>query len=247
MKMGLGVKSLCALAVMFAASTAANAAVSFGLDVKINGDAPARDDVTKAYLTATFENDGANKVKLTLDATNLETVSSTQFIVDWLFNLSPTYDFTSNPLTFSLLTSNVIEATGFPQTGQNFSNGGNSIKGGLFDIQFSFQTSNSPAGGRFFEDEVVVYSIMANGLTEDAFKFKSAPDGTKPNDPQGGYYSAAKLQGLPNNGSGSVGGMTFTNGGGGGGGGGGVPEPMSVAVWSVLGLTFAGARYLRRS
>ncbi len=42
--------------------------------------------------------------------------------------------------------------------------------------------------------------------------------------------------------------ITDPNGeGNGGGGGGGVPEPMSVAVWSLLGLAFAGARYLRRS
>ena len=57
-----------------------------------------------------------------------------------------------------------------------------------FDIDFSFQTANTP--GRFDGSDVIVYTITYAGLKETDFALTNA-------DGSGLYYMAAHIQGIP--------------------------------------------------
>lgn len=173
--------SVAALAAMLLPAVASAAAVTFNLNVLVNGDQP------QGSLSATFADTGANEVTLTM--TN--NLSAGEFDVYWMFNLNPY----PNPLTPTYVSGQ--QAVAF-LTGPT--EGSNAIQGGLFDFGFEFQTSNQ-GSGRFTPGETSVYKFTGLGLDALDFVDYSTPS----NSGTSGWISAARIQGIVNNGSGSIG------------------------------------------
>lgn len=166
------------LALLAAASFAQ---VRLDLTTTINGDTPTGGS---PFATALFENAGANTVRLTMS----NTMPTSNFINDWVFNVN-----TTSPLSFNWQSGNKASVKYDP----NDITGGSSMKGGLFDILFDFPTSGSDPN-RFNGGESSVYLISGSGLTASSFLATSLANKYSP----GGYLSAARVQGF--GGSGSV-------------------------------------------
>lgn len=206
------------------ASASARAQVIIPLETPINGSSPS------GALKATFSDVGANTVKLTMDATGL--TGSDQYVPDWLFNLTPSWNFGANPLTFNYFSGIQAESVAASLNGYN---GGSNVKGGLFDVLFTFKNGNSgtPPLTRLTAGSTSVYTIMGNGLSASSFAAMSVPDGGNP----GGYFSAADVRAIPpSGGSGSIGAPTVLA----------VPEPSSVELSAMLGLVLLGRIGWRR-
>jgi len=196
----------------------ANAAVVFDVDTVTNGDTPAG---TGPWLRATFEQTGANTVQLTME----NFLSSGEFLVGWGFNVSDTILASGfNATNVSFVSGDAAEGI---QVGSNVSNVNNSTKAGLFDIVFSYD--NAPPSARFVGGETSVYTFTAAGLTENDFLAFSAPE---PPNVAGGWLTAARLQGLPNGGSGSIG---------------AIPEPAFYQMSGLLILGGLGALRMRKN
>lgn len=203
-------KYLALTGLCLALSGAAQAQVVFDLNTLTNGNTPAGD---APWLRATFQNDGANTVKLTME----NFLSSGEFVRFWGFNVEDSF-------IASLSASYVSGQTATFSKGNNFTNIQASTQAGLFDLLFEFP--NAPPGQRFIGGETSVYKFTATGLTEDDFKVLSFPHPTN-----GSFYSAARLQGLPNDegpneGSGSIGAP--------------IPEPAFYQMSGLLLLGGAG-------
>ncbi|MGE3821136.1 MAG: hypothetical protein AB7I30_17115 [Isosphaeraceae bacterium] len=204
--------------------SSSRAQVIIPLDAPINGAAP------PGTLTATFRDAGADTVRLTMDATGL--TGSDQYVPVWLFNLTPSWDFGANPLTFTHFGGIEAESVSASLNGYD---GGSNVKGGLFDVQFSFKTSNSgtPPLTRLSAGTSSVYTIVGNGLSASSFSALSAPGGGRP----GGYFSAADVRAIPpSGGSGSIGAPSLAS----------VPEPSPVALSMLLGVALLGRLGWRR-
>lgn len=218
--------SLALVAAFLATATAntSSAYVKFALNTSTNGDFPVKVNNALPALTATFTNSGANTVSLVLDAANLV---STEFIPFWLFN------YAGDPLADNLAFAPVggageLEKVKLSDT-QSL-NGGPQVKAGLFNVLLKFRTPGSQ--NRFNGSETLTFTITGNGLTETDFLLPSM-DGPS-NSGSGGWYTAARIQGIPGGLSGSIGTMMV------------VPEPASIAVWGLLGLAGVVRKYLRR-
>lgn len=193
MKLANGGLRLATLAFVAAATVpSAFGAIIFNLGAPINGSIP---DGVAPYASATLENNGANTVKVTLK--NLAPTSN--FIVRFNLNLTSNID-----VSFAHLSGNVADST---TDGPNHSDGHPSMMAGLFDIVFSYPTSNSNPN-RFKGGEDSIYNLTGTGLDETDFLAQST----------GGYMAAARFQGISNDGSGTVG---------------LVPEPASLAAVAV--------------
>jgi hypothetical protein len=224
-------RSLCGVMLaVVALSTGhiARASVIFGLDTSLNGAFPTKVNNALPALTATFTDAGADTVTLTLNATNL---LAEEFIPFWLFN------YNGNPIADDLTASTNPPGELFGtvlSVPQNLS-GGNQVKGGLFNVLFQFNTNN--AANRFNGGESIVLTLTTtpgSGLFETDFLAFSI-DKPSPNPSAGGWYSAAEIRGIPDDGdettSGSIGTKGTLNL---------VPEPSSMALLLIGGFALAG-------
>jgi hypothetical protein len=203
-----------------------SAYVQFELDTSTNGDFPVKVNNANPALTATFTNAGADTVTLVLDATNLV---SSEFIPFWLFNYVGDPD--ADNLAFSPI-GGAAELESVVLSASQSLNGGSQVKAGLFNVLLNFRTSNSQ--NRFTGSESLTLTITGDGLTETDFLLPSI-NGPE-NSGVGGWYTAARIQGIPGDKSGSIGTTSAS-----------VPEPASVAVWGLLGLVGLGCVHRRRS
>ena len=127
------------------------------------GTAPAGD---APWLTATFEDTGANEVTLTLEATNL---TGSEFVSEWYFNFDPELDIEKLSIEFD---SGIMAAvfTTPPEKKNKFKADGD----GYFDIKFTFPTTNNKPDLRFSVGDKSVYTISGIvGLSAASFNFLS--------------------------------------------------------------------------
>jgi hypothetical protein len=226
-KLGIHMIKLLSKASLFFGAVALSASagatvITMNLTTGINGSTPYATD-KMPWLTATFTDmaaqNGQNVVQLVL-TNNLVNASTGQptgeFVTDWLFNIDPTI----SGLSYSWVSgfkANVL----YEQT-----NGGNSIKAGIFDIDFAGGTANTD---RFNGGMSSVYSFSAANLSANSFAFTSNE----------GYYTAADVKGIGNGLSGSIGTKTLGNTKPPAA----VPEPGSIML---LGAGLAGVVFARR-
>jgi len=157
----------------------ANAALIFNLGTQFsNGTFPAG---SSPWLKATFEQNGANNVRLTME--NLLS-DPDEFVSLWGFNLAPLL----NPLNLSASlfstttnTNDITASTGVD--GQNLDGGGR------YDIWFNFDIS--PPGDRFLGGDTVVFDFTMTGLVEADFDFLASVQGGS-----GPFKTAAHIQGI---------------------------------------------------
>lgn len=204
--------------------SASAAVVQFNFDNEFSGgQIPAG---ATPWLTATFDDGGsAGSVQLTLDSG----LVANEFYSGIYFNLDPALD--ASALGFAYDGASTGPAASVSTGTDAFQADGD----GLYDILFSFPTSN--AGDRFGAGESVTYSITGAGLTADDFAFFSAPRGGK-----GPFFAAAHVQGI---------GVEFCSdqdaaAGGCGSGWIAPPVPVPAAVWlfasGLLGLVGVARR-----
>jgi hypothetical protein len=202
--------------------------VTFNLTSGINGTTPLSSDKAP-WLTATFTDitlaNGKSAVELVMTNNLVNAVTGTpsgEYVSDWLFNVDPRIASFSYAYVSGYRASVSVGAV----------DGGASIKGGTFDIDFSGGTAGS---NRFSGGMTSVYDFIGTGLTANAFAFTSDL----------GYYSAADIKGIPTGLSGSIGALTVgsptllpaasVN----------VPEPASLALFGLGVAAIAGVK--RRS
>ena len=198
----------------------ASADIVFTLGRIYNGDTPAG---SAPFARATFADLGSNKVKLTME--NLATGSAGQFIENWTFNVSDRdllgdLEFTYKPGDSTDLNEAIdidVDANDVDASG-----GGSLGKG--FDIGFDFLTANKK--NRFEQGEISVYEIKYTG--SDGPLMASLFDAVTSE----GLYTSIHVQGIPAA-LGSSGAAT-------------VPEPSSLALWSLFGVVGLGVEVVRR-
>ena len=201
--------------IVFAPSTAPGDIV-MDLNTPINGAVP-------GSLRATFATVSPGTVTLTMQSFG----ASTEFVNGWGFNIAPSYNFTTDPLTFTFQGSSTGVAATAITTGHEHTEGGAQYKAGFFDIFFQFPATGG--GGRFNGGENVVYSIVGNSITEDFFEYMTS----SPVSGFGGpYYSAADIKGLPGSLSGSIGVSA-------------IPEPSAPIMFAAV-LGIYGVRRRRK-
>jgi len=209
---------------------AASAALSFTIDG--TSEFSESGSTFDGSISVTFENNGTDTVKLTIDASGM-TGPSTAFISGFYFNAPE--DATAAQVT--AVSASVINPS---PTTVSFDSGLNEFKAdgdGFFDYFLDFPTSDGPT--QFKPGEILMLNLTADGLTEDFF------DGISVNGPVGktGFPVVARIQGLGTDGEGSG----FFNGDGGGGGP-VVPEPstLALAIGCIVPLAAIGLIRRRR-
>lgn len=176
-----------------AAVSAHAASFSFNFNSIVSGTAPSGSNIA----TLTIADSGANAVLVTLN--HNATSATGQFITELYFNLNPFIVPTQSGQTPSGKFSGGIVAS---------SNGVGSA-GVNFDLQQSFETSNSGGGvNRLKPGEAISFNLSGAGL--DATDFLSLSTGNRTD-----LYAMIHLQGLPNGQSVKLG---------------AVPEPATLAA-----------------
>jgi len=171
-------KKLALLLIGSALIGSASATVTLDLGTNINGSVAGAG--SPSWLTAQFETLSTGTVQLTM--TNNMTTASGGFVTSWLFN-------SNKAITgFSNLSGPVATSATY---GSNAQTGANDIKGGLYDVLFSFTSSNN--ANRLSGQKSTIYTLTGTGLTENDFLSTSIAGGS--NNPGSGYYTAAKIQG----------------------------------------------------
>ena len=132
-------------------------------------------------LIMTFEQNGDNTVKLTLNTAYMP--HSASKISDVWFNVG-------GGLSYSDLTFSQIGGVGT----KSISQGGNVSSAGIFDVNFNYKTSGPK--GTFYYGMTSVYNITATGLVESDFSDLST----------GGYFAAMHVNNTGNGESGHYGG-----------------------------------------
>lgn len=169
--------------------------LTINLGTQFSGETPVGG--TAPWMTAAFESNTAGTVDLTI--TNNLSYSSTgvqEFISQFVFNttVSKLSDLTITQTSSSFTTPASAPIASSIKTGSNST--GSSIKAnaGSFDVALNWSTANGP--NRFNGGGTAVYFQ----LTDATDKITAASfDATSTGSP-GGYYAAAKVQGVPLNG-----------------------------------------------
>ena len=180
---------MVALSGMLAATASpASADLVFTLDVHF-GDQP-----TTGFVTATFSQQGANMVKLTMDASTLGDDEFVDGNEGWYFNFTP---------SLGLMPGDFVNSGGAVFNTLTIGENSQQADGdGDFDFVFDFIAHD--LGGDNAASGTSVYTITHTGLLESDFNFFSDVAGG-----QGTYLSAAHIQGtfdplkLPGNTDGS--------------------------------------------
>jgi hypothetical protein len=164
-------------------SSITSADVAYQFNSVFSGDTPTG---SPPWLRAVFQDDGLNAVKLTLTAPGL---LGSEFVSDWYFNLDPSLDPTL--LAFTVLVGSTINPLGTVAVADCCKPDGD----GLMDIQFVYETSNSPGSNRFMSDDIAIFRITGiSGLDASDFDALSLCDqgcGT------GAHFAAAHVQAIP--------------------------------------------------
>ncbi|MDG3004562.1 PEP-CTERM sorting domain-containing protein [Paludisphaera mucosa] len=214
----LGLAAL-ALAPMFVAPSAEAGSITYTLGTVFNGGTPTS---TPPWLTATFADNGADTVRLTLTA---DLNVNDEFISDVAFNVLSTIVPSSLSIDHVSGKTATVQAT--TQGAQGLTGGGSAGSG--FDINLAFSTAGNNGGAnRFKGTDVVVYDISRTGLTFADFEFTNTGSANA--------HVGAHIQGIP--------GVTGPSGAVKDGGV-AVPEPSSI-VLSGLGLGAVGLLTMRR-
>jgi hypothetical protein len=184
------------------------AQVTFNLNQEFSGgQAPGG---PPPWLTATFTQNGANHVTLTLSASGL---TGTENVSEWDFNVTDAFVLN---LTFSSETKSGTFNT------PTISQGLNAFKAdgdGKYDISFGF-TTGGVASKVFGAGETDTWDISAIGLTANDFNRLSAPDGG-----HGPFLTAAHVQNTTGAGSGGSGWISPS-----------VPEPSATLLVPLGGI-----------
>ena len=213
---------LFAMAAMAALPGMASANIIFTLGQIYNGDTPAG---AAPWARATFADIGSNKVKLTME--NLATGNAGQFITNWTFNVSDE-DFLGG-LKFTYKPGDSTgsnEAVNIDVDANDVDASGGGHLGKNFDIGFDFLTANKR--NRFEQGEISIYEIKYTG-SEGPFMASLFDAVTSE-----GLYTSIHVQGI-SQGKCSSGSGAAT-----------VPEPSSLALWSLFGVVGLGVEVVRR-
>jgi len=182
-----------------------------------NGSTPNGD---APWARATFK-DVTGGVQLTMenlmDGTN-------QFITQWAFNIAD--EGLLPNLEFDFQEYALFGEPEFSYAANNYATQGTGK--GKFDFGFEFPTSNGQAVGigRFLPDTTFVYMIYpkeGSGVSVSSSLFNARNEN--------GLLTSAHIQGI--SGGGKSGAAT-------------VPEPSTLVLWSILGLTGIGTTIVRR-
>jgi hypothetical protein len=218
-------RAISAIILCFSALTpcvAARADFVAKLDTPINGAVANRNDNTQPYVTATFHTVSTGTVTVTISASNLVNSGGTiEFVKSFLFNVTPTIDPTTLTFAENSGPTTVISKLEDGETG------GNQVKGGQFDILFSYNSNAFTSGAG---NTPAVYTITAAGITAASFDFLSTHSSGEVGGP---YLAAVDIAGIPGSLSGSIGSLTASS----------APEPSSLAL---LGIGLGSALVLLR-
>jgi hypothetical protein len=198
------------LAMLLGANFAAQAALSIGTDVSIQGSKPASS--TTPWVNSFFTDLGNNTVQLTITAPHL---TGSEFIENLYLQFNSSKQV--NSLVFTPVSFQGLSSKYSLTLNQNNLQAGTS--GGDFSIMLGFQTSGG-LSSEFNQGDTVVFNITTTqkntSLSSLDFAFKSFNGKNMP--PL--YYEAAYLGGIsPGNNTGWVAADTFTTSF--------VPEPTS--------------------
>jgi hypothetical protein len=186
----------------------ASAQVTFNLDQEFSGgQAPAG---PPPWLTATFTQNGANHVTLTLSAAGL---TNSENASEWDFNVTDA--FVGNLIFGSEIKSGTFDTPTISQGLNAFKADGD----GDYDISFGF-TTGGVANKVFGAGETDTWDISATGLTANDFNQLSAPDGG-----HGPFFTAAHVQNTTGAGSGGSGWISPS-----------VPEPSATLLVPLGGI-----------
>ncbi len=111
-------------------------------------------DLEDNVLSLTFEQNGADSVRLTIDSGQMD--SGLGKVTNVWFNVK-------NGLTFGDLTFNYVSGV----EAKKIRAGGNIASGGIFDISFDYKSAKEL--GQFYHPKTSVYDITASGLLESSF------------------------------------------------------------------------------
>lgn len=181
------------------------------------------------WLRATFLQNGANNVRLTMDSLLIDPREFVDGNQGWYFNLDPNLD--PAQLVFTFVSATNFAGSVAINTGIDFTNADG---GGLYDIQFDFPAG--PPAQRFGVGAQLVYDISLAGLVEQSFNYLSSESQNAGN---GTFRSAAHVQGIQS-GAGSS-----HIGDGDGGGIQQIPEPGILLLFGI-GLVGMGVAWRRR-
>jgi hypothetical protein len=199
-------------------ATAHCSILTLELDIEFSG-ATAPEGSTP-WITAVFEDIAAKTVRLTMSAVNLVDAES---IKDWYFNIDPTLD-------LSLLSLTDIDISDSSPNAVNLQHDAYKADGdGFYDLHFDFPPPPGNNASRFTSGESLIYEFVYSGSEDfDALSFDFFDVGGA----KGDYRSAAHIQRIGSSDSDS--GWIGDNGDGISNPPPFVPEPTSVAVWSLI-------------
>lgn len=203
----------CCTSVLGVATT-----IQFALNNSYSGGPPSG---SGPWLTATFEDIGADLVKLTMTATNLV---GSEDVRQWGFNINPTLEASLASLTFTHI-SGVTAAS--IDVGADASNEGPSHG---YDFQFNWGSGSNSV---FVAGVSSVYNLGGiSGLNANSFNFAS--EGGAPS-----FFTAAHIQQIPGAGDDSawIGSGASRNV---------VPEPSAVSWLLAAGVILASLVVARR-
>ena len=186
-------------------------ALTFQLNTEFSGgQAPAG---PPPWLTATFTQNGANHVTLTLSAAGL---TNSENVKEWDFNVTDA--FVNNLVFTNEAKSGSFDTPGILQGLNAFKADGD----GKYDIEFGF-TPGGVVNSVFGAGETDTWDISATGLTANDFNLLSAPDGG-----HGPFLTAAHVQNTTGAGTGGSGWICPT-----------IPEPSAMLLIPLGGILAA--------